>query len=95
MLYTPTSPAELSQNLQALVGGALGCDIVLDGSLMPGAECQGVVQVNGTKVQCNDPNGYMVTDPRHIRLVGNSCKLLMDTSAVVEARFPCDSLSPD
>jgi hypothetical protein len=94
-LYEPSSPAELSEALQTLVGGAVGCDIVLDGSLMPGAECEGVVQVNGTKVACNDPNGYTVTDPHHIRLQGNSCRLLMDTRAVVEARFPCSSLSPD
>jgi von Willebrand factor type A domain len=95
MLYAPSSPAELSQALQTLVGGAVGCDIVLDGSLMPGTECQGIVQVNGTKVACNDPNGYKVTDPRHIRLQGKSCELLMDTTALVEARFPCSSLSPD
>jgi hypothetical protein len=94
-LYEPSSPAELSQDLQTLVGGAVGCDIVLDGALMPGAECEGVVQVNGTKVACNDPNGYTVTDPHHIRLQGSSCQLLTDTSAVVEARFPCSSLSPD
>lgn len=94
-LYEPSSPAELSQDLQTLVGGAIGCDIVLSGKLEPGLECQGTVTVNGTPVACNDPNGFAAIDPRHIRLQGNSCAALMDRNAVVEAKFPCSSFSPD
>jgi hypothetical protein len=94
-LYEPNSPAELSQDIQTLVGGAIGCDISLDGSLQEGLECQGTVTVNGSPVQCNDANGFMVVDARHIRLQGNSCKALMDRNAVVEAKFPCSSFSPE
>lgn len=94
-LYEPSSPAELSQDLQTLVGGAIGCDIALSGSLEPGFECMGTVTVNGTPVQCNDPNGFAAIDPRHIRLQGNACSALMDRNAVVEAKFPCSSFSPD
>jgi hypothetical protein len=93
-LYEPGSPAELSAALETLVGGAVGCDIALDGSLMAGSECSGTVTVNGSRVLCNDPNGFSVIDPRHIRLQGESCKLLMDRNAVVDARFPCSSFSP-
>jgi hypothetical protein len=94
-LYQPSSPAELSADIMTLVGGAIGCDIVLDGSLMAGAECQGTVTVNGSPVSCNDPNGFEAVDARRIRLVGNSCIALMDRNAVVEAKFPCSSFSPD
>jgi hypothetical protein len=94
-LYEPSSPAELSQDIQTLVGGAIGCDIALTGSLQSGLECQGKVTVNGAAVPCNDANGFTVVDPRHIRLQGNSCRALMDRSAVVEAKFPCSSFSPD
>jgi hypothetical protein len=94
-LYEPGSPAELSAALESLVGGAVGCDIALNGSLMAGSECAGTVTVNGARVTCNDPNGFKAVDPRHIRLQGSSCKLLMDRNAVVEARFPCSSFSPE
>jgi hypothetical protein len=94
-LYEPSSPAELSQDLQTLVGGAIGCDIALDGSLQPGLECQGTVTVNGAPAKCNDPNGFMIVDPRHIRLQGSACQQLMDRNALVDARFPCSSFSPE
>lgn len=94
-LYEPSSPAELASALETLVSGAIGCDIVLDGKLMPGLECEGTVTVNAVPVACNDPNGYAAVDPRHIRLQGTSCQQLLQNSAVVEARFPCSSFSPD
>jgi hypothetical protein len=94
-LYEPSSPAELASDIQTLVGGAIGCDIVLDGSLMPGSECAGTVMVNGAPVACNDPNGFTAIDPRHIRLQGTSCQMLMDRNVLVEARFPCSSFSPE
>jgi von Willebrand factor type A domain len=94
-LYTPGSPDELASALESLVGGAVGCDIALDGVVTQGSECTGTVTLDGAALGCNDANGWKLLDGRHIRLQGSACKRLMDMSGQVAARFPCSSLSPE
>jgi len=93
-LYEPGSPAELSADLESLVGGAVGCDIVLDGRLETKDACKGRVTLNGTALGCNEPDGWKLIDERHIQLQGKACKQLMEKNALVEARFPCDIFTP-
>jgi len=89
-LYEPTTPADLEADLQLLIGGAVGCDVALNGSVMMGRECEGMVTLNGTAVACNTPDGWILPDPRHIRLQGKSCDTLKTTKdALLDARFPC------
>lgn len=95
-LYEPTSPAELSADLETLIGGAVSCDIALNGQIEAGAECNGTVKLNGIELGCNKPDGFILLDARHIRIQGASCqKLLNDKAAVINANFPCNSFSPD
>ena len=95
-LYEPNSPQQLQSDLQALVGGAVGCDIALNGKIPAGSECSGTVTLNGAALGCNKPDGWKLLDERHIRLQGTACKTLTDKNGVVEARFPCESgFSPD
>jgi hypothetical protein len=95
-LYEPTSPQQLEADLQALVGGAVGCDIALNGVIPAGSECSGTVMLNGSTLGCNQPNGWKLLDERHIRLQGSACKTLTATNGMLEARFPCASgFSPD
>ena len=93
-LYEPSSPAELTADLESLVGGAIGCDIVLDGTLTTKDACKGSVTLNGTPLGCNQPDGWKLLDERHIQLQGKACKQLMDKNGLVEARFPCDIFVP-
>jgi hypothetical protein len=95
-LYTPASPEQLEAALQTLVGGAVGCDIALNGTIPPGTECSGTVSLNGAALGCNKPDGWKLIDERHIRLQGSACKTLTDKNGQVEARFPCASgFNPD
>lgn len=93
-LYEPGSPEQLADNLQTLVGAAIGCDVALDGSITEGMECSGRVTLNGAPIACDDPNGWKLLDARHIRLQGDACKQLMEKNAYVEANFPCTVFSP-
>ena len=93
-LYEPGSPAELTADLEGLVGGAIGCDIALDGTIQTNDACKGTVTLNGNPLGCNQPDGWKLLDKRHIQLQGKACKQLMDKNALVEARFPCDVFSP-
>ena len=95
-LYEPSSPQQLESDLQALVGGAVGCDIALNGKIPAGSECLGTVTLNGSALGCNKSDGWKLIDERHIRLQGSACKTLTDKNGVVEARFPCGSgFDPD
>jgi hypothetical protein len=95
-LYEPTSPEQLESDLQALVGGAVGCDIALNGMIPVGSECAGTVKLNGTVLGCNKADGWKLLDERHIRLEGSACKTLTDKMGQVEATFPCASgFNPD
>jgi hypothetical protein len=93
-LYTPGSPQELEDALAELVGGAVGCDIALNGTIATGSECKGTVTLDGAAIGCNDPNGWKLVDPQHIRLQGTACQKLMANNGAVDATFPCDSFSP-
>jgi hypothetical protein len=94
-LYEPTSPEQLEAALQKLVGAAIGCDLALNGEVTPGSECSGTVTVNGAVAGCNQPDGWTLIDPHHIRLQGKACDALKANTAMVDARFPCEVFSPD
>ena len=89
-LYEPNSPEQLAADLELLVGGAVNCDVALNGVIQTGMECQGEVTLNGEPLECNGDNGWVLIDSRHIRLQGEACNRLMSTAAgQVEANFPC------
>lgn len=95
-LYEPTTPEELAAHLEGLVGGAVGCDIALNGRIELGTECTGTVTINGENLACNDPNGWILLDPRHIRLQGSACdRLTNQPEAMLVADFPCNAFTPD
>jgi hypothetical protein len=95
MLYEPGSPQELADALAQLIGGAVGCDIALSGTIASGSECEGTVMLNGTTLGCNQADGWKLIDDNHIRLQGQACKDLMAKNGQVQARFPCDVFSPE
>jgi hypothetical protein len=89
-LYSPNTPAELRAALETLIGGAVGCDIMLNGMVTTGQECKATVTLNGDKLDCNGSNGWILTDPSHIRLQGSACdKFKATPTAVLAANFAC------
>jgi hypothetical protein len=89
-LYEPTDPAALAADLELLVGGAIGCDLALNGMVLMGRECEGTVTLNGKALACNNPDGWMLPDPRHVRLQGAACNMLKKSpDAMLDAHFPC------
>src|SRR6187551_3324155 len=86
---TPDSPMALVDALTTIVGGAVGCQIALEGKVLVGSECRGSVKVNGEKLACCradmtgamqcdgvpvDPaNGWVLKDASTIELVGATC----------------------
>ena len=95
-LYEPGTPEELEANLQLITGGAVGCDVALNGVIQSAKLCDGSVTLNGEALACNGKDGFILADPRHIRLQGAACKKLMATKdALVDAKFPCGVFTVD
>jgi hypothetical protein len=94
-LYEPSTPEQLAADLELLIGGAVGCDIALNGDVDPNRVCEGEVTLNDQVLGCNDPNGWSLIDSRHIRLEGSACEQLKsDATAVVRADFDCNIFNP-
>ncbi|MBN1656046.1 MAG: VWA domain-containing protein [Deltaproteobacteria bacterium] len=89
--FSPATRDALVAKMEEIVGGALGCNIALNGRVTPGQECTGQVELNSKVLGCNDPNGWRLVDERHIELLGSACDEFMNNvAAVLEAGFPCD-----
>lgn len=94
--FVPTNPEELIMTLAQLLGGAVGCDINLDGRVTVGAECSGTVRFQGANMPCCQqtapdqwscdgqpaaaPNGWHLTAESSIALVGDACTQFLLTS---------------
>jgi von Willebrand factor type A domain len=88
--WTAGDDASLRSALTELVAAQVSCDVALQGSVAGGDPCEGTVQLNGSSLACNGADGWMLTDPKHIRLVGKACEdFKTQKSALVHASFPC------
>jgi hypothetical protein len=95
MIYSPQNPDELTGTLSKLIGDVVSCDVSLEGSLVVSRACEGTVTMNGTPLDCNNDQGWKAVDEKHIALQGTACaKFKSDPSVVLDARFPCDVVTP-
>ena len=80
-----------------MIGGAVGCDVALNGWVQAGKECMGSTVTLGTeKLACNNANGWVLADPRHIRLQGTACDRFMRGGAgSLKVEFPCGVFTVD
>jgi hypothetical protein len=95
-VYNPQDPDQLSSDLGNLVGGALTCDVRLDGNVVQGKECeQSEVKLGTEELTCNDANGWILVEPNVIRLQGTACETYKnDPGLQVTAKFPCEIFVP-
>jgi hypothetical protein len=85
-IYSPQSSADLTMTLSTLIGTATSCDVKLAGKLDLTRACEGTVQINGSPLACNDPQGWMPVDESHIVLQGTACdRFKADLTVVLDA----------
>lgn len=109
--FSPTNPDDLLLTLARLLGGAVGCNIALNGTVTIGQECLGTVEQNAQPLACcqqdasglvcggtptNAPDGWRLSDAHSIELLGDACAdFLLGTGSVLSAHFPCEVFNPD
>jgi hypothetical protein len=92
--FEPSGADDLSEVLRRIVGGAVGCDVQLEGEVtasQPGDECEGIVTLNGTPLECNGADGWRLSGESTLVLQGEACEQFkVDPNVVLSADFPCE-----
>lgn len=91
--FTATSPTELQQAFQQVIGGVVSCEFALNGTVNPEYAMTGVVTVNGKTLTYGQD--WEVVNGKTIRLVGQACTDLTSGSNLnvqVQASFPCGAV---
>ncbi|MFO0617310.1 MAG: vWA domain-containing protein [Polyangiaceae bacterium] len=93
--YKPANQQALVDAFNSIISGQQTCVFTLDGSVIPGKECEGVVTVNGMGIPCNDPNGWKLNSATEIEFIGSTCALILsDPNVMISGHFPCTSVEP-
>jgi len=88
--YRAEDPAELRAAFDAIIVGVRSCSFVLSSSTSGALADQGTVVLNGTPLVQDDPDGWTLTDPMTLELLGGACRaFLQDPSVSLSAEFPC------
>jgi hypothetical protein len=73
----------------------VSCDVVLNGTVTVGSECQGSVKVDGVLIPCNAPTRGASRTIAPVELVGAACTdLRAKPQPSVRADFPCKVFRP-
>jgi hypothetical protein len=91
--YEPATKQEMIDAFNEIILGTRTCIFTLDGAVIPGKECLGMVTVNMQSIGCNDPDGWKLNSPTEIEFVGAACDTIMnDPNVDIQASFPCDAV---
>jgi hypothetical protein len=93
-LYAPSSQEQLRTDLESLIGGAVGCDVRVNGKVDAKRACEGEVRINGELIACGTDWELMGESTLH--LLGETCdRFKTDASAMLTARWPCGAFRVD
>jgi hypothetical protein len=89
--YQALDPEALVAAFDAIIGGIVSCELVIEGIVDPETACDGTVLLDGTPLVCGDD--WEFQPPASLVLLGAACEALQDGSPhSVEASWPCDSI---
>jgi hypothetical protein len=93
--YRANSQAELKDAFQTIVNGVRSCAFALNGMVKDGAETEGTVILDGAVLPLNSANGWRLSSPTTIELVGDACETIKDDKKhELSASFTCGSIVP-
>lgn len=96
--YLANDQQALVDAFATIVNGVRTCSFQLSGTVAQGAEADGTVLVDGMQLQLNDPNGWRLSSPTTIELLGAACDTIKNsdknTSHHISANFKCGTIVP-
>ncbi len=91
--YEASNKQDMIDAFYSIINGQRGCVYTLNGTVVSGMECSGVVRVNGEDIPCNDPDGWRLNNPSEIEFLGATCDIILtDPDATIFVEFPCDAI---
>ncbi len=93
-LWTANSAAQLAEAFTQSAGQQIPCEIDVVGVVDEERACEGDIQINGERLACNNAaNGWRLTAPDKIELLGNACeRWRYEASVDLSAYFPCGAV---
>lgn len=90
-VYAPKTSTEIRETISDILGVPNNCEVLLNGDVRDGDECQIRVQLNGETLDCNMDDGWRLKDARTVEVTGAPCeRYLADLSAELNVDIPCE-----
>ncbi len=87
--WTADDDQTLRTALTDIIGAQVSCDVELKGRV-EGDPCAGTVSLSGRALGCKDKDGWELTDPSHVRLLGQACDMFKrEEVSTLNISFPC------
>lgn len=93
-VYRPESPADLARDLRNVLNQTRSCVFKLQGNIVAGNEPFGIVYLDDERLAYQDPNGYRVTAPDEVEILGSACMRIQENARGLRIGFPCGSYIP-
>jgi hypothetical protein len=96
--YRANDQQQLADAFKTIVNGVRTCSFQLNGTVTEGGEDNGTVTLDGTPLKLNDPNGWRLSSPTTIELLGTACDTVKNSDKGskhhIAASFTCGSIIP-
>jgi hypothetical protein len=96
--YRANDQQALADAFSTIVDGIRTCSFQLNGTVTDGGEKDGTVTLDGQVLTLDDPNGWRLSSPTTIELVGSACETIKngDKNAAhhIAAKFKCGIIVP-
>jgi len=92
--YRALNAQALVDAFEQIIRGVVTCDVRLNGTIQPGQEAAGIVELDGNRLTLGDPNGWEVVSSSAIRIVGEACQRAKLDANRLHIEFPCEAFEP-
>jgi hypothetical protein len=92
--FVPAKKKQLIDALNSVVTDGT-CQVILNGKVRAGEECNGRVSLGGQPLACDSDDGWRLTSPNTLQLMGTACSTFLSKPTQLQANFPCEVFIPD
>jgi hypothetical protein len=86
-------PAQLSAQFGSIVGGIRTCFFDLRATIEPAQAGLGTVTLDGDELVYEDPNGWRLSNPQQVEILGTACDRILSSADRLSIVFPCGTVS--
>ena len=92
--YKALDPQALVKAFDTIINGVRSCTLKLNGTVDQAGASAGKVSLDGMLLGYNDPNGWQLTAPDEIELLGTACDTIKTGDHSISVEFPCGIVVP-